>query len=88
MWEGWYDWVSSWAVFAIVKVLIWDFLPLSETLILWPPDVTNWLIGKDPDAGKGWKQKEKGTIEDEMADGITEAMDMGLGGLRELVIDR
>ena len=32
-----------------------------ETPILWPPDVKNWLIGKDPDAGKGWRQKKKGT---------------------------
>ena len=36
----------------------------AETLILWPPDVKNWLIWKDPDAGKDWRQK-KGTIEDE-----------------------
>ena len=38
----------------------------TETPILWPPDVKNWLIGKDPDAGKDWRQKEKGTTEDEM----------------------
>ena len=38
-----------------------------EALILWPPDVKNWLIGKDPSAGKGWRQEEKGTTEDEMA---------------------
>ena len=38
----------------------------AETLILWLPDVKNWLLGKDPDAGKYWKQKEKGTTEDEM----------------------
>ena len=38
----------------------------AETLILWPPDVKSWLIGKDPDAGKGWGQEEKGTTEDEM----------------------
>ena len=37
----------------------------AETPILWPPDVNNWLIRKDPDAGKDWK-KEKGTTEDEM----------------------
>ena len=37
-----------------------------ETPILWPPDVKNWLIGKDPDAGKDWKQKEKGTAEVEI----------------------
>ena len=34
--------------------------------ILWPPDVKNWLIGKDPDAGKDWRQEEKGMTEDEM----------------------
>ena len=38
----------------------------AETPILWPPDVKSWLIGKDPDAGKDWRQDEKGTAEDEM----------------------
>ena len=38
----------------------------AETPILWPPDANNWLIGKDPDAGKYWRQEEKGTTEDEM----------------------
>ena len=38
----------------------------AETPILWPPDAKNWLIGKDPDAGKDWGQEEKGTTEDEM----------------------
>ena len=38
----------------------------SETLILWPPDVKNWLIWKDPDAGKDWRQEGNGTTEDEM----------------------
>ena len=37
-----------------------------ETSIIWPPDVKNWLIGKDPDAGKDWRQEKKGTTEDEM----------------------
>ena len=37
-----------------------------ETLILWPPDVKNWFIWKDPDAGKDWMWEEKGTTEDEM----------------------
>ena len=35
-----------------------------ETLILWPPDAKNWLIGKYPDAGKNWGQEEKGMTED------------------------
>ena len=38
----------------------------AETLILWPPDVKSWLIGKDPDAGKDWRWEEKGTTEDGM----------------------
>ena len=38
----------------------------NETPILWPPDAKNWLLGKDPDAGKDWRQEEKGTTEDEM----------------------
>ena len=38
----------------------------TEAPILWPPDAKNQLIGKDPDAGKDWKQEEKGTTEDEM----------------------
>ena len=39
----------------------------AETPILWPPPAKSWLIGKDPDAGRDWGQKEKGTTEDEMA---------------------
>ena len=38
----------------------------AEAPILWPPDAKNWLIGKDPDAGKDWRQEEKGTTENEM----------------------
>ena len=38
----------------------------AETPILWPPDVKNWLIWKDLDAGKDWRQEEKGRTEDEM----------------------
>ena len=38
----------------------------AETPILWPPDARNWLIWKDPDAGKDWRWEEKRTTEDEM----------------------
>ena len=48
----------------------WDFFgrndAKAETPILWPPAVKNWLIGKNPDAGKVWRQEEKGMTEDEM----------------------
>ena len=36
----------------------------AETSMLWPPDAKSWLIGKDPNAGRDWRQEEKGTIED------------------------
>ena len=47
----------------------WIFTGILDTKapILWPPDAKSWLIGKDPDAGKDWKQEEKGMTEDEMA---------------------
>ena len=60
----------------------------AETAILWPSDAKNWLIWKDPDAGKDWRQEEKGMIEDEMVDGITNSMDMSLSRLQEFVMNR
>ena len=38
----------------------------AEVPMLWPPDAKSWLIRKDPDAGKDWRQEKKGTTEDEM----------------------
>ena len=71
---------------------LWVFIGMTdaeaEAPILWPPDVKNWLIGKDPDAGKDWRQKEKRAAESEMLNGITDSMDMSLSKLREMVKDR
>ena len=40
----------------------------TETPLLWPPDAKNWLTGKHPDAGKDWRQEEKGMTEDEIVE--------------------
>ena len=60
----------------------------AETPILWPPDVKNWLIGKDLDAGKDWRQEEKGMTEDETVGWHHQFNGMSLSKLWELMIDR
>ena len=59
----------------------------AQAPILWPPDAKNWLIRKDPDAGKDWRREEKGMTEDEMVHGITNSMDVNLSKSQELVMD-
>ena len=54
----------------------------AEVPILWPPDIKNWLTGKDLDAGKGWWQEKKGVTEDEMVGW------QSLSKLQEMVKDR
>ena len=65
----------------------WIFIGKSnieaKTTILWLPDLKSWLIGKDPDAGKDWRQEKKWMTEDKMA-----GWHHRLDALRELVVDR
>ena len=60
----------------------------AEAPILWTPDGKNCLVGKDPDAGKDWRQEEKGTTEDKMVEWITDSMDMSLSKFWEMAKDR
>ena len=60
----------------------------AEAPILWPPDVKNWLIGKDSDPGKDWRQEEKGTTENEMVGWHHRHNGHEFEQAQELVMDR
>ena len=60
---------------------------VAEALIFWPPNAKNQLTGKDPDAGKDWRQEEKGT-DDRRVDGVTDSVDTSLSKFRDMVKDR
>ena len=60
----------------------------AEAPILWPPDAKSQLIGKDPDAGKDWRQEEKGTDRMRQLDDITDSMDKSLSKFQKTVKDR
>ena len=74
------SWTTSRPNQAILKEIIpWIFNGRTdaeaEAPIFWPPNVKSQLIGKDPDAGKVWRQKEK-TVAEDVIDSITNSMDM------------
>ena len=60
----------------------------AEALILWPADVKSWLTGKDPDAGKDWRQRRSGQQRVRLLDSITDSMDMNLSKFQEVVEDK
>ena len=66
-----YDWATelNWteSIWTALKILFGRNDAKAETPVLWPPHAKSWLIGKDSDAARDWRQEEKGMTEDDMA---------------------
>ena len=88
----WVPWTARRSNHSILKEInpgcSLEGLMLKLKPVLWPPHAKSWLIGKDSDAGRDWGQKEKEITEDEMAGWRHRLMDMSLGELQELMMDR
>ena len=82
------------AIHGVAKSQTWlsDWTELNwtdaEAPILWPPYIRSWLIRKDPDAGKDWRQEKKRMTEDEMVGWHHQLNDMRLSKVQEMVLDR
>ena len=81
------QWVNPQGNQSWIFVGSWNWTE-SENPILWPPDVKNWLIGKDSDPGKDWRQEEKGTTENEMVGWHHRHNGHEFEQAQELVMDR
>ena len=82
----------DWTEIKAVNFKGWIFIGRTdaeaETPILWSPDAKSQLTAKDPDAGKDWRQEEKGRQRMRWLDGIADSTDMNLSKLRKIVEDR
>ena len=65
-WESWTARRSNQSILNQSWIFIGTTGAKAEAPMIWPPDVKNWLLRKDRDAGKDWRSEEKGTTEDEM----------------------